>query len=110
MTVVFGPTVDDQTRCIHYSGPTDVIAIKFKCCGSYYPCHRCHQESADHPAQQWPEAEWDRMAVLCGVCSAELAIRTYLQVSACPACLAPFNEGCRRHRHLYFAVPGFVRG
>jgi uncharacterized CHY-type Zn-finger protein len=27
--VVLGKTVDDHTRCVHYRGPTDVIAIKF---------------------------------------------------------------------------------
>src|SRR5699024_12368499 len=26
---VLGPTVDDQTRCVHYAGPLDVIAIRF---------------------------------------------------------------------------------
>jgi len=106
MTIpVLGRTVDDQTRCIHYSGPTDVIAIKFRCCGDYYPCFRCHAETAGHPADQWPEAEWHQMAILCGVCRTELTISRYLEVSACPACQAPFNEGCRLHRHLYFRRP-----
>ena len=99
---VLGKTVDDQTRCVHYSGPTDVIAIKFKCCGSYYPCFECHRECADHPAQQWPADEWDEVAIMCGVCRAEQPIRTYLGILACPNCGADFNERCRLHRHLYF--------
>lgn len=101
---VLGRTVDHQTRCIHYAGPTDVIAIKFACCGSYYPCFQCHQEGAGHPARQWPPAQWHEPAILCGVCRTELPIRTYLNVLACPACRAPFNERCRLHRHLYFEV------
>ncbi|HEY5881721.1 MAG TPA: CHY zinc finger protein [Nakamurella sp.] len=102
--VVLGRTVDDQTRCAHYSGPTDVIAIKFKCCGSYYPCFECHRECAGHPARQWPADEWAERAILCGVCRTEHPIRTYLNVLSCPACHADFNERCRLHRHLYFAV------
>jgi uncharacterized CHY-type Zn-finger protein len=101
---VLGRTVDEQTRCAHYHGPTDVVAIKFKCCGSYYPCFECHRESAGHPARQWPVEEWGERAILCGVCRTEHPIRTYLNVLSCPACHADFNERCRLHRHLYFAV------
>ncbi|PLC11275.1 hypothetical protein AUQ48_02210 [Kocuria flava] len=102
MPEVLGPTVDDQTRCVHYRTPLDVIAIRFRCCGAYYPCHRCHEESAGHPAAQWPVAEQDTAAVLCGVCRAELPGRQYLAVEACPRCGAGFNPGCRLHAHLYF--------
>ena len=102
--VVLGKTVDEQARCVHYSEPTDVVAIKFRCCGSYYPCFECHLECADHQAQQWPANEWDEKAILCGVCKTEQPIRTYLGVHCCPHCGADFNEGCRLHRHLYFAT------
>ena len=61
---VLGPVVDDQTRCVHYSGPTDVIAIKFKCCGTYYPCFECHRDTTDHPVLRWPTSEWDQPAIL----------------------------------------------
>lgn len=104
--VVLGRTVDGQTRCIHYCGPTDVIAIKFKCCGAYYPCFQCHRECVDHQPQQWPAAEWDEKAIMCGVCRTEHTINTYLGVLACPHCSADYNEGCRLHRHLYFATAG----
>lgn len=102
-TVVLGRTIDDQTRCVHYSSPTDIVAIKFKCCGAFYPCFRCHSECADHRAQRWPADEWDERAILCGACQAELPIRTYLGVLSCPDCGSAFNEGCRLHRPLYFA-------
>lgn len=100
---VLGATVDDQTRCIHYHSELDVIAIRFACCGEYYPCHLCHAESAGHEARTWPVALQDALAIVCGVCEVELSISDYLGVEACPHCGAPFNPGCRLHSHLYFA-------
>ena len=97
-----GPTVDDETRCIHYRTPVDIIAIKFFCCGDYYPCHLCHEETADHPARQWPRERRGEKAVLCGVCRTELSIDAYLATDSCPACHSLFNERCRLHTHLYF--------
>jgi uncharacterized CHY-type Zn-finger protein len=104
MTRVYGATVDDETRCIHYRTPADIVAIKFACCGRYYPCHLCHAEAETHEARQWPVAERETRAILCGVCKSELTISTYLEVLACPNCGSPFNEGCRLHTHLYFEV------
>ncbi|TPW77299.1 CHY zinc finger protein [Schumannella soli] len=102
---VLGPVVDDATRCIHYRGELDVIAIRFACCGDYYPCHACHAESVDHAAAVWPLDARDTRAVLCGECKAELTIAEYLAAdSSCPRCGAGFNPGCALHTHLYFAV------
>lgn len=100
---VLGPTVDHETRCIHYSGPTDVVALKFFCCREYYPCHRCHDESAAHPSSPWPVGSLGETAVLCGVCRSELTIGEYYGVSGCPTCGSAFNPGCALHRHLYFS-------
>ncbi len=100
--VVHGPTVDDETRCIHYRTPLDIIAIKFKCCGRYYPCHLCHQETEAHTAQQWSAHEQDTKAILCGSCKIELPITTYRATDECPNCAAPFNPACALHAHLYF--------
>lgn len=99
---VLGPVVDEMTRCVHYQTEVDIVAIKFACCGGYYPCHLCHAETADHPAEQWPLDERDRQAVLCGACRAELTIDSYLAADACPNCRSTFNERCRLHTHLYF--------
>jgi hypothetical protein len=33
---VLGLNLDPQTRCDHNHGPTDIIAIKTKCCGEFY--------------------------------------------------------------------------
>jgi len=102
--VVHGPAVDDQTRCVHWAGPTDVVAIQFFCCRRFYPCFDCHAETETHPAERWPVADWSTPAILCGVCRQTLSIERYRAVSACPACAAPFNDGCRLHAHLYFQV------
>ena len=67
---VRGVNLDPQTRCEHYHGPTDIIAIKMKCCGVYYACKDCHNALADHQIEVWPEREWDQPAILCGACGA----------------------------------------
>lgn len=100
--LVHGPTVDEQTRCIHYATPLDVIAIRFACCGEYYPCHLCHEESADHPAHPWPADSDDVRAILCGQCWSELTIGEYRVATGCPRCGAPFNPRCAAHHPIYF--------
>jgi uncharacterized CHY-type Zn-finger protein len=103
---VRGVNLDSQTRCGHYHGPTDIIAIKMKCCGLYYACKDCHLALADHPITLWPENEWNESAILCGACGATLTILQYMQSgSRCPACQAQFNPGCRNHYHHYFQMP-----
>ncbi len=101
---VLGPVVDDETRCVHYRTPLDVVALEFACCEEFYPCHRCHAESVDHPAQVWPRESRDREAVLCGACGHRLSIAAYLGATRCPHCDAAFNPGCAAHAHLYFEV------
>lgn len=108
--IVYGASVDDQTRCIHYATALDVVAIKFVCCDRYYPCHLCHEQEADHPARQWPVAERGQDAILCGVCKAELSIEAYLLVDECPSCGASFNPNCRLHSDLYFEPLRTVSG
>ena len=98
---VLGPVVDTETRCIHYSTPLDVIAIRFRCCGEFYPCHLCHEESVDHTAERWEDADQE-CAVLCGVCGHVLTIGQYAGAERCPSCDAAFNPGCKLHWGLYF--------
>lgn len=100
---VRGVDPDPETRCAHYRGPLDRVAIRLPCCEPWYCCHACHETLADHPASRWPPEEFGRRAVLCGTCRAELTIRGYLEGDdRCPACGAGFNPGCRGHRPLYF--------
>lgn len=101
--LVHGLPVDRETRCIHWHGPNDVVAIGFRCCGRLYPCYECHEAVADHAAQLWPRGERERRVILCGACATLLSITEYLPVDACPRCGAPFNPGCRLHHPLYFS-------
>ena len=102
---VQGIDVDGQTRCRHWRGVSDVVALKMKCCGIWTPCHACHAAVADHPAAVWPLAERHATAVLCGACGARLSIAEYLVArSRCPRCGVAFNPGCANHHHLYFAL------
>ncbi|WP_209374207.1 CHY zinc finger protein [Brevibacterium renqingii] len=101
---VHGKTVDEHTRCVHYATELDIVAIRFACCGRYYPCHLCHVETADHPAEQWPREQWNQPATLCGSCWAELTIETYKNVDDCPECAASFNPACAAHSDYYFGA------
>ena len=102
---VKGKTIDDYTRCIHYQSSLDVIAIKFKCCGEYYPCYTCHVEEAGHETQVWRKNEFGTQAILCGICKNEMTIAAYLKAKDhCPFCHASFNPNCSKHYHLYFEI------
>ena len=91
---VFGPTVDEHTRCVHYATELDIIAIRFAC---------CDRETADHPAQQWPTEQFDQPAILCGNCWSELTIAAYKTTDSCPNCEAAFNPRCVAHSDIYFS-------
>ena len=98
---VHGVEVDAETRCRHWHSVLDIIAIKFKCCGKWYPCFDCHSEIAGHEAEIWPASEFSEQAILCGECGHQLAIGEYLD-STCTRCSAAFNPNCSNHYHLYF--------
>ena len=102
---VQGHVIDGETRCRHWHGPLDVIAIRFKCCDGWFPCYTCHEVATDHSARRWNLDEHDTAAVLCGVCGHQLTIAEYLNSSSrCSACQSAFNPGCALHHHLYFEV------
>ena len=49
--------------------------------------------------------EFDKKAVLCGICKSVLTIREYLASgSHCPYCHTAFNPNCSQHYHLYFEI------
>jgi uncharacterized CHY-type Zn-finger protein len=103
--VVKGKLVDEYTRCVHYHTPFDIIAIKFKCCNEYYPCFECHEEVAGHKSEVWKKNEFDKRAILCGICNSEMTVQEYLASdSRCPRCNSAFNPNCSKHYHLYFEI------
>ena len=102
---ISGIDVDPETRCAHYHGASDIVALKFKCCGKWFPCHQCHAVLAEHSAQVWPKEEFGERALLCGNCGQQLTISEYIESEfACPHCQRQFNPGCAKHHHFYFAI------
>jgi uncharacterized CHY-type Zn-finger protein len=126
-----GVAVDDETRCAHYHGDRDVVAMRFACCDRYYPCAGCHEAVTDHTPERLPPDRFDEPAVLCGVCGTRLSVREYRAVLTdgeadgsededageggagsgrgvadprCPDCGAGFNPGCLAHLDRYFAI------
>lgn len=103
MIEVKGNVIDKQTRCVHYHSERDVIAIKFYCCQTYFPCVHCHEEHGCGKHAVWPKERFHEKAVLCGVCQTELTIEQYMTSNYhCPHCNAAFNPGCQLHAHYYF--------
>lgn len=101
--LVRGVEVDEQTRCKHYHTKLDIIAFKFSCCNTYYPCILCHYSLTDHDAITWSFEQLNTKAVLCGACGYELTINEYRTCSyQCPSCSASFNPACAKHEHYYF--------
>ncbi|MCU4924591.1 CHY zinc finger protein [Halobacteria archaeon AArc-dxtr1] len=100
---VRGVQVGPETRCAHYDGERDVIALRFGCCEAFFPCHACHEAVADHEAEPWPRDRFDEPAVLCGSCGTTLTSTAYLACDhACPSCGVAFNPGCVAHYDHYF--------
>src|SRR2546430_15670155 len=101
--VVRGATVGQQTQCVHYHSARDIVAIRFKCCDTFYACVHCHEELTDHRPLVWGKDERESPAVLCGKCQNTLSIAEYLNCgSLCPFCGAAFNPDCERHYDCYF--------
>ena len=101
--ICYGTGVNARTQCAHYHSERDIIAIRHKCCDTFYACIHCHNEAAGHAPQVWPPAEFDTRAVLCGNCQTTLSISEYLACeNVCPHCQAAFNPGCANHYHFYF--------
>lgn len=102
-----GLGVDAATRCAHYDGPHDIVALRGPCCDVYYPCYRCHQATTDHDLVRWSPPQFDTAAVLCGYCGTTTTAATYLDTGPrCIHCGAAFNPGCAAHHNRYFALDG----
>ena len=100
---IHGTDVNERTQCAHYHSERDIIAIKHKCCGTFYACIHCHNEAAGHAPQVWPRSDFQAQVVYCGNCHHTLSIAGYLSCgNTCPNCRAAFNPGCASHYHFYF--------
>lgn len=105
IVICHGIGVNERTQCAHYHSERDIIAIKFKCCDTFYACIQCHNETAGHAPAVWSKAERRAEAILCGSCHSTLRIADYLACgNNCPVCGAAFNPGCANHHHLYFEM------
>ncbi|KAG0656017.1 helper of tim [Monosporozyma unispora] len=105
MCKVVGKLVDNESRCEHWHGPTDIIALKFKCCPQmYYPCYQCHIEVTTHPILKYDLLKDPNVkCIFCGHCQTELTFNQYTGNNLhCPNCNHQFNSGCKLHYNLYF--------
>ena len=100
---VHGVGLDPQARCAHYHSRLDIIAIKMRCCATYYACRECHDDLADHACEPLGRPKPGTRPPSCAAPVNQVSIRQYMDCAdTCPACAAPFNPGCRSHYHLYF--------
>lgn len=101
-----GQLVDTHTRCRHYHSILDIIAIKFKCCGTYFPCYKCHQELESHDIIRWKKLDLDsEKVILCGLCCNLLYYQEYsANDNKCLYCNSSFNPNCSLHYGLYFEM------
>lgn len=100
-----GHLTDGHTRCVHWYGPTDIVAIRMRCCGRFYACSDCHAACEDHAIERWPRADFGEEAILCGACRRTMSIEAYLASGdRCPSCGAGFNPRCALHRGRYFEM------
>ncbi|GMM35233.1 Hot13 protein [Saccharomycopsis crataegensis] len=99
---VCGLLVDRQTRCVHYHSPLDIVALKFKCCKTFYPCHQCHPLS--HMVRRYNNKDLEHeTVVLCGQCHRGLKFNEYANGEyRCKYCDCDFNPKCEGHHKLYF--------
>lgn len=106
---VRGQRVDDQGRCVHYDGPTDVVCHRFPDTGwTFWACHKCFHHAEGRPRRLWEAKEATELAVQCGVCRSILSIAYYRERQeagdhSCPHCHAAWNPKCVGHRGHYFA-------
>ncbi len=100
---VHGIGVDEASRCKHWDTERDIVAFCFRCCGEWFACRACHDETSEHTADTWRPGELGQHAVLCGACGSTMRLDTYLACQhTCPYCSAAFNPGCEDHWDRYF--------
>lgn len=96
---IFGINLDKDSRCTHYHGDNDVVALKCNKCQKYYACYKCHDELESHSFV--PIAIDEPSPVLCGHCYSKLTFEEY-QLGHCITCNHTFNPNCKKHSTIYF--------
>ena len=73
------------TRCSHWHGNSDILALLAPCCNRFYACAECHDEvnarprGDGHTLEPWPaNTDLDTMALLCGNCKRTFTISAYV--------------------------------
>src|SRR5262249_40113668 len=61
--IVRGARVNQRTQCAHYRSDSDLVAIRFKCCETFYACIQCHEEMAGHVPLRWKKDERETHAI-----------------------------------------------
>lgn len=105
--LVRGFPIDNETRCIHWKGPNDIIALKFKCCPTvFFPCYTCHNVATTHKIEKFDlNIDYNVKCILCGHCKSQLTFKQYTTFQndlQCPMCKHKFNQSCKLHYNLYF--------
>ncbi|EOL43727.1 CHY zinc finger protein [Enterococcus caccae] len=100
---IYGATIDNEGRCLHYQSSVDIVANKCYFCKKYYACFHCHDELEDHLFSAWPiSKDSNEKIVLCGVCQSEMTAKDYQEHAKCLNCGHLFNPGCSLHSQIYF--------
>ncbi|MBO0422426.1 hypothetical protein BCR22_07645 [Enterococcus plantarum] len=103
MIKIFGATIDNEGRCLHYHSPVDIVGNKCYFCKKYYACFHCHDEQEDHLFLAWPISKQpNEKVVVCGVCQTEMTASEYKKQTECFHCGHLFNRNCLDHRQIYF--------
>lgn len=97
--MIFGIDLDSQSRCVHYHGSNDIVALKCQACQKYYACYHCHDEMEGHAFMATDASE--AFPVICGACHSFLSKKEY-DLKICPNCQNPFNPECAKHSSIYF--------
>ena len=97
--MIYGVEIDREGRCIHYHGPTDIIANKCAKCLKFYACYKCHDELEDHTFE--PVDPEEENTVMCGSCGRLYSYMEYASIDKCTECLHDFNPGCSLHKTIY---------
>lgn len=106
---VRGQVIDDQGRCTHWGGETDVVCFRFPDTGwTFWACAECFKAEHGKPDRLWEAGEEKELAVQCGVCRSILGLGFYLErqdadIHECPHCHAAWNPKCAKHRNRYVA-------